>query len=196
MKLKRRNILIIAAVVLLLSLSLFIIYAGKLLVLDQKPVKSDVIIVLGGDSGKRVEQAAALYKAGYAPYMIVSGGELYHKTTQAGVMTEHAVELGVPRDVIIPEAHSESTYDNAAFTREIMQQKGFKSAIVVTSNYHMQRSKFIFQRVFKNSGVSLTYCSAREPRFDPDRWWSSNKSIMFTITEYIKFIGYALGKNI
>ncbi|GBF35585.1 membrane protein [Desulfocucumis palustris] len=196
MKFNRHKIFIPAAALLISALFLFVVFAGKLLVLDQKPVKSDVVIVLGGDSGERVERAAALYKAGYAPYMIVSGGELYHSITQAEVMAEHAEELGVPREALIPEARSESTYDNAAFSKEIILQRGFKSAIVVTSNYHMQRSRFIFQRVFKNSGVNLTYCSAREPRFDPDRWWSNNKSIMFTITEYIKFAGYVLGKNI
>lgn len=197
MKAKKRMVLLpLAGILLIIALLVFVFFAGRLLVLDEPPRKADVIVVLGGDSGERVRQASSLYRTGYAPYMIVSGGQLYGDITQAGVMKDHAVALGVPSDKIILENHAESTYDNAAFSRRIMENHGFSSALVVSSNYHMKRVKFIFQKAFKNSGITLTYCAAREPRFNPDRWWASNKSTMFTITEYIKFAGYALDKNI
>ncbi|KJS17693.1 MAG: hypothetical protein VR69_04005 [Peptococcaceae bacterium BRH_c4b] len=197
MREKKRMFILLAAGIVLIALgAVFTSFAGRLLVLDEPPRKADVIVVLGGDSGERVERAVSLYRAGYAPYMIVSGGQLYRNITQAGVMKDHAVSLGVPADKIILENRAESTYDNATFCKEIIDEHGFKSVMVVSSNYHMQRVKFIFRKVFKNSGTTLVYCAAQEPKFNPNRWWANNKSIMYTITEYIKFTGYALGRNI
>jgi uncharacterized SAM-binding protein YcdF (DUF218 family) len=193
---KRKAVLPAACITIIILLALIIIFAGRLLVLDEPPRKADVIVVLGGDSGERVEQAASLYRAGFAPYMLVTGGQLYRNISQAGVMKDHAVELGVPSDRIILENKAESTYDNAIYSKKIMEEHGFRSALVVSSNYHMQRVKFIFRKVFKNSGTTLIYCAAREPKFNPNRWWNNNKSVMYTITEYIKFLGYALGRNI
>lgn len=77
-----------------------------------------------------------------------------------------------------------------------MKQYGFNSGIVVSSDYHMQRVKLTYQRVFKDTDIRLIYCAAQDINFNPDRWWANNKSIMATINEYIKFIGYAFGRSI
>ena len=168
--------------------------AGRLLIVDQPPRKADVIVVLGGDTGSRTERAAELYRAGYAPYLIVSAGRIYHTTILADLMERHALERGVPREAIIAERRSESTYQNALFSREIIRARSFRSAIVVSSNYHMRRVKLTFDRVFRDTGVSLVYVAAPDPDFNPSRWWENNKSAMYTITEYIKLAGYILGR--
>ncbi|KKR38754.1 MAG: hypothetical protein UT71_C0008G0001, partial [Parcubacteria group bacterium GW2011_GWF2_40_10] len=52
------------------------------LVVQDKPEKSDVILVLAGDSnGERVDQAVKLYKEGYAPKILMSGGPIIWKLT-------------------------------------------------------------------------------------------------------------------
>lgn len=186
--------LIITGAVLALFVAVFF-SAGHLLVLDEPPQQADVIVVLAGDRGSRTAHGAALFHAGYAPYLIVSGGQTYHTTTSAVLMRDHAVELGVPAATVLPEDRADSTYENAVFTRELMEQHSFTSALVVSSNYHMRRVKFTFEREFRDSGIDLTYSAAADPDFDPARWWTNNKSIMYTFTEYVKFIGYALGWN-
>ncbi|UOR11323.1 YdcF family protein [Halobacillus amylolyticus] len=52
-----------------------------------------------------------------------------------------------------------STYENALYTEDIMQANNYKSAIVVTSNYHSLRSKFTFEKVYNND-ISLSYSFA------------------------------------
>lgn len=183
-------LLIVAAVLLVMIFS-----AGKFLTIDEKPQKSDVIIVLSGDNGDRTIQGVNLFGAGYAPNMIMSGGLVYHKIAMSELMLIHAVEMGVPADVIIAESHSESTYQNAIFTKDIMNRHGFKSAIIVSSDYHMRRVKLIFDRVYKDSGIVISYSSADDPLFEPNRWWANNKSIMYIINEYVKLVGDILGKN-
>jgi len=190
---RRNRILILIAAVLGLLLPAVTLAAGHLLVYDEEPQPADVIVILAGDRGTRTERGAELFHAGYAPRIIVSGGQIYHTTTQAGLMCAHAVELGVPAEAIIKEERADSTGENAVFVRELMERHGFDSALVVSSNYHMRRVKFIFDREFRDSGITLTYCAAADPHFDPARWWANNKSIMYTFTEYVKLIGYALG---
>ncbi|MFC3884791.1 YdcF family protein [Bacillus songklensis] len=181
--------------VIILLIGLVYFYAGKFLVIDEKAKKSDVIIVLSGDRGARIEQGVELYHQGYGKYIMISGGTVYDDVTIAQLMKDHAMKLGVPERAIVMEDKADSTYENAVFSRELVQKLKFRSAIVVSSNYHMRRVKMLFDREYKHGHVSLSYASAADPNFNPEHWWSSNKSLMTTITEYIKLAGYALGKN-
>jgi uncharacterized SAM-binding protein YcdF (DUF218 family) len=191
---KRRGGLFVALFFVILLVFAFV-NAGKFLVVDEKIQKSDAIIVLSGDKGERVEKAAELYHQGYGKYFVISGGIIYNDVTAAQLMKDHALQLGVPEKAIVLEDRADSTYENAEFTRQIIKSYPIHSAIVVSSDFHMKRVKMIFDRDFKASKIKLYYASAKDPHFDEMRWWSNNKSIMITITEYLKMTGYAVGKN-
>ena len=193
---KKLNIIKISTIIIIVAILTFLfLNAGNFLVTYDKPKNDDVIVVLSGDKGTRTQYAVTLYKQGYANKIILSGGIVYNKTTMAQLMAEQAVELGVPSENIILEDKADSTFDNAIFTRDILLKNDFRSAIIVTSDYHTRRSKMIFNNVFKGSNIKLTYCASAGEYFNKDKWWVSNKSAMIVINEYIKFIGYALGKN-
>lgn len=189
----KNNIIFVFLITIILCISLLAFYAGRLLVIDQPPNKADVIIVLAGDQGHRIEHGVSLYLAGYAPYMMISGGQVYHDITMAKLMADHAVQLGVPKDNIIFESSAENTYENALYTKELMKRYGFNSAIIVSSNYHMRRVKNTFQSEFKDISTILIYSAAEDPNYNPDKWWKNSDSIIHTITEYIKSITYAIG---
>ncbi|BBB90725.1 hypothetical protein MAMMFC1_01386 [Methylomusa anaerophila] len=173
-----------------------VIFAGRILTIDEQPRPADVIIILSGDHGARTEKGVELWRQGYAPYVMVSGGNIYHTTNIAELMAAHASELGVPKQSIVIEARAMSTFQNAIYSKALMEQHGFRSAIVVSSNYHMQRARLIFRKVFAGSGVQLAYCSVGDPEFAPNYWWTNNRSIMVVISEYVKLTGYALGRSL
>jgi len=157
---------------------------AKLLVIDHTPEKVDVLIALGGGS-ERERYAAELYRLGFAPGIIMSGcGKA------ARHMAKEAIRLGVKEQDIIIEEKSRSTYENALYSRDILSAQNFKSAIVVTSPYHMRRTKLVFERVFKNTGVKLLYCSTRDSGFNADGWCRSEKDRQVVRREYIKLIYY------
>ncbi|WP_261381316.1 YdcF family protein [Paenibacillus cremeus] len=189
----KKSVLSIA--VLLIVVIIIAAGAGRFLVVDEPPRQSDVIVVLSGDKGERTVKGVELFQKHFAPYLLFSGGIVYNHVTMAELMGKHAEGLGIPKDAILLEDKADSTYENATFTLDIMKKKGLTSAIVVSSNYHMKRVKFLFEREFKNSGITLTYVAATDEYFAPSKWWSNNKSIMITINEYIKFAGYLFGKN-
>ena len=55
-------------------------------------------------------------------------------------------QMGVPNDSIILENNATSTRESAFFTKELMIQQQFQSAIVVSSNFHMRRVKSNYQK--------------------------------------------------
>ncbi|MEK4850308.1 YdcF family protein [Paenibacillus sp. FSL H7-0756] len=175
----------------LLLIVLLLLCAGRFLPVSETPKQADVIIILSGGGG-RVEQGVKLYKEGYAPQLLLSNSE--ETTGSAGDMRETAHSLGIPESAILTEDAAESTYQNAQLTLPIMQQKGFKSAIVVSSDFHMRRVKFIFDYVYKKSGIELTYIGA-DSGYNAKAWWSDRYSRETTFNEYIKMIGNAFGYN-
>ena len=179
-KIIKKIILYLTALVALLPILLFL--GRPLLVVDEKPKKADVIIVLSGDSG-RLEKAAALYKEGYASYVMLS------RANGKGVNIQKAVELGIPEDRIIPEDKATSTYTNALYSKSLMEKYDFSSAIVVSSDYHMKRTKMTFESVFKDTDIDLTYVASQRSE---NAWFLDDKNIKYTLREYIKLLGYLM----
>ena len=163
----RSGKLILGIVLLVLVTGYFLRYSildayCSFLVVQDRLRKVDVIIVLGGASGERTLQAADLYKRGYAPFILVCGGKGVWKFSWGEVMRDLAVEQGVPRDAIITEDLSRTTLEDAINARMIAEEKGFTSAIVVSSPYHMRRVSLLFRKVFKGSGISLIFYPVQE----------------------------------
>lgn len=162
-------------------------FAGDLLDINQAPVPSNAIIVLGGGPPARVERAVALYDEGYGHYLIMSGGAVYNPwQTQAEHMRQQAVRLGVPERRILLENRSLTTYQNALYCLDVMRHHGMRSAIVVSSDFHMRRAWMDFSYVFAGSGIRLTFCSSRFKGFRPGLWWSTAVGWRLTIGEYAK----------
>ncbi|WP_419882929.1 YdcF family protein [Peribacillus sp. B-H-3] len=161
--------------------------AGNFLVVDEKPVKSDVVIVLSGDTN-RLEKGIELYKKGYASHLMFSNG-------RENNLYQGSRASGIPARSIILENHATSTSENALFTEKLMKQHGLKSAIVVSSNYHMRRVKYNYDKAFKKTGISLTYCSSGGSHYHPATWWLTSLNRKITYTEYIKLVGNYFGLN-
>lgn len=189
-----RILKITLAVIILLSIEILVVWqmAGRFLVVDQQPEKTDVIIVLSGELKPRMDLACELYAKGYAPYLLVSGSAT-ETVPGAKQMKDYAIKKGIPSEAIITEEFSESTYDNALYTHEIMGQHGLKSGIIISSECHMRRTKILFDRTYNGSGIHLIYCASESPDFDPQKWWISKKSTVLTFNEYAKLIGNSLG---
>ncbi len=138
--------------------------------LDTKPLqKSDVIIVLGAhvhDDGtltptlrSRMDAGIALWKAGYAPRIIVTGGAVTNPHVEADAMAAYAIAQGVPDGAIIREPRARSTRQNAAFSAKLMQQYGMQTAIITTSAFHTRRATLLFTR----AGVAVQAHAAEYP---------------------------------
>ena len=95
----------------------------------------------------------------------------------AELMEHDLIERGVPKDRIIRFAHdSDNTREEAQALSALVAEHNWHSVIVVTSNYHTRRSRYIFQRIFPAS-VNVRVASARDGEYDPEHWWEVRRSI-------------------
>ncbi len=161
--------------------------AGAHLIVEDPIEKSDVIIVLsGGREDERVRQGAELYRRGYAPWVLLSGGEKVQGRSVPDIQRHQALQNGVPESVLLFEKTSTSTAEQARFLRPMLEQRGFRRAIVVTSNFHTRRTRYLFRRVFTGSPVEPRIYPVHDDFFSPDRWWTRDWDSEQVVLEYIK----------
>jgi uncharacterized SAM-binding protein YcdF (DUF218 family) len=157
--------------------------AGSFLVFNELPRRADVIIVI--DGGASEELGIKYFHLGYAPCILF--------TRATDTIREQAIAEGVPTGRMILEDRADSTYENAAYSKTIMQQRGFKSALVVALNYHSRRTMLNFLKVFKNTGTDFTFSAAADPGFNPTSWWTSGSNIRHILREYCGIASFYLG---
>lgn len=165
------------------------------LVIESSPKPSDVIIVLGGEvKGERTKLAVKLFQKGMAKKIIFSDGtDLSWRLKAVDEMVALAQQLGVPKTAIVKEQASQSTYENALYTRKLMEQNGWSSAIIVTTNWHLRRTSFIFGKIYANSNIALCYAGAPDPYHSSfEQWWKDGEREQVILTEWAKLIVYWL----
>ena len=107
-----------------------------------------------GALARRTEHAVALWRAGVAPKIVLTGGNSASGGGSEGVVAaRHASSLGVPDDQIVVEDRSTSTEENALGARRLL---GPCRVLVVTDNYHALRCRLVFARHFPEVGVATT----------------------------------------
>jgi uncharacterized SAM-binding protein YcdF (DUF218 family) len=144
---------------------------------------SDVIIVLGAGLNddetpgyaltRRSLHAAELWKQGYAPNIICSGGQTGgHQRSEADGCHDILLSQGIPSEVIVLENQSHSTEENALYSRRFMEENNWSTAILVTDSFHILRSRIIFQ----SQGYTVT--------LSPVRWQEINN-----FSSYVTMLG-------
>lgn len=94
---------------------------------------------------RRVEAGVALWQAGVAPKLVVSGGVVTFPPAEGLVGTALAAELGVPEEALIAEVLATDTLDNA---RQVAQLGLGPRVVVVTDDVHLARALLCFGRFF------------------------------------------------
>jgi uncharacterized SAM-binding protein YcdF (DUF218 family) len=165
-------------------------FAGELWVVDEPSAPSDALIVLGDDNyaADRAFHAAELYREGVAPVVVASGRMLRRNVSLADVMEHDLESFGVPAKSVVKLSHSaQNTREEAFETARLIQARGWKRILVVTSNYHARRTRFIYGRVLP-SNVTLRVSGARDSEFDPARWWETRQGVKLLLTELAGYL--------
>lgn len=67
--------------------------------------------------------------------------------TESSFMREYAEFLGASPEDIIEERMSKSTYDNAVYSLQIMDENNWQTALLATSDFHTKRACRVFEKV-------------------------------------------------
>jgi uncharacterized SAM-binding protein YcdF (DUF218 family) len=154
-------------------------FAGESWIVDETLDHADAIIVLSDDNfyADRVTRAAELMREGQAPVVVASGRRLRPYAGIAELMQHDLIERGVPKEKIVVFPHdADSTLQEAEALKNLVLEKKWARVLIVTSNYHTRRARYIFRHVFPQ-GVEVAVVSARDGDFDPEQWWTKRKSL-------------------
>lgn len=165
-------------------LFLFVIYllrkpmlreTGRLLMVDETLAPADAIVVLGDDNyaGERARHAAKLYRERWAPRVVASGRYIRPYASVADLIQRDLVQNGVPAEhILAARSRVENTREEAFEMRRIIREQRWRRVIVVTSNFHTRRARYIFYRAL-DPGTELLISAAEDSGFPIQNWWES-----------------------
>jgi uncharacterized SAM-binding protein YcdF (DUF218 family) len=144
----------IAAILLLWAASLaFVIYAGARPVL--RP--ADAIVVLGAAqyNGRpspvfkaRLDHGITLYRQGYAPRLILTGGVGQRDTLSEGeVGRRYALDKGIPETAMLVEREGATSAASMTAAALLMREHNLTTALIVSDSYHMLRLELLARRL-------------------------------------------------
>lgn len=135
---------------------------------------SDLIFVPGNGYPQMAEEAARLWKAGMAPYVLPSGRYSIQSGKFMGVsekkeqydgdydtewmfLREVLIRNGVKEACILKEDRASYTYENAIYSRRLTDEIGLevKKGILCCKNYHARRCLLYYQLLFPRTEFSV-----------------------------------------
>ena len=133
--------------------------------LSAPPQPADAIVVFAGGVGEsgtagvgvqeRVARAVDLYRSGYAPAILFSSGYVF-TLREAEVMKAIAVANGVPPEAVLLEQAAANTYQNVTNTTRILDERGWRRILLVSSPYHMRRALLTWRKAAPQIAVTPT----------------------------------------
>ena len=145
-------------------------------------VEPDAVIVLTGGKG-RLSSALALFKEADAKFLFILG---VSKTAALESIFSQGELSGVKTENIVLDKASQTTYENALYAKDYLDERTVESVVLVTSNYHMKRALFIFESVLPANINIIPYAIGSE-NFQLNDWWLHPKSLKLAFAEYLKY---------
>jgi uncharacterized SAM-binding protein YcdF (DUF218 family) len=180
-------------------------FAGRYLVVEQPLEHADAIVVLAGARAERWLEAVDLYRAGWAPRIVLSRGRIEDAETrlvglgvrfpqEADLVRDAMLQMHVPPAAIamLPES-LDNTAQEAASTRRMAAASAWNRIIVITSKYHSRRASYAFAREFRRTPVRVLIRTTRYDASVPERWWTNRQDVRYVTSELQKLVVYRLG---
>lgn len=179
-----RSVLLTLAVLAVAFVGGFVWFVGTMATAETAPSRNaDGIVVLTG-AAARINDAMALLAEGRGKRLLISG---VNPTTRAQeisqLMPEHRRWFSCCVDL---DYTAVNTIGNAVETRRWVEAQGFRSLIVVTSNFHMPRA--MAELAHQLPGVTLVPYAVISERVRVDSWWTSQSTARLLFWEYVKYL--------
>lgn len=178
---------------------------------EHPPEKADVILIPGSRKIEHALHAAALYRAGYAPWVLPSGRfavsnghfkgvpERYQADYPDAYETEWAflravlMRHGVPESAILREDNATYTWENARFSRDVLVRLGIpcRTAILACHAFHARRALLYYQAAMPRT--RFVVCPAQTPGYARADWFLTDKGRRCVLGE-VERLGGQIGE--
>lgn len=122
----------------------------------EKIEKVDLAVVLGTTVHQdgslsfaleaRLARALELYREGWFPRILVSGGMGREGQQEAWAMKSYLQRWGVPAEAIWVDTEGNNTFLTAAHTAALMKKRGWQSVMVISQYFHLPRCQWALER--------------------------------------------------
>jgi uncharacterized SAM-binding protein YcdF (DUF218 family) len=162
----------------------FVGFLSQLHGTESKPARrAEGIVVLTGGSS-RVSDAMELLADGYGQRLLISG---VHPTNDASDISRSLSDnQSLLTCCVDLDRSAVNTRSNATETRRWVRERGFKSLIVVTSNYHMPRA--IVEMSHAMPDIALIPFAVVGDKWRDEPWWTSGATLRLLLSEYVKYV--------
>jgi uncharacterized SAM-binding protein YcdF (DUF218 family) len=143
---------------------------------------ADGIVVLTGGAS-RISDAIELLAAGHGKRLLISG---VNRNTTSDEITRLNPDYGRVVSCCVDFDRSLNTLGNAIETKHWVESRGFRSLIVVTSNYHMPRA--IAEIAHQLPDVALLPFPVIADKLHAEPWWTHGTTMKLMFSEYIKYV--------
>lgn len=126
----------------------------------------DAVVVLGGDHDGREQYGLQLAQEGYAPTLVLSNPYEDHDPVMTPLCGSGGRVDGI--EVLCERPEPATTRGEALFTERLAKERGWTKVIVISWQYHLPRSRFIFGNCF--GGETVMRAVPREYDYGPADW--------------------------
>jgi len=121
----------------------------------------------------RLDMTLELFRGGYFPTVLASGGTGKEGYDEALVMRDYLVSHGIPKERVITDSAGMTTFASARNTLQIVRQQKLNSVLVVSQYFHIPRVRMALKRF----GISEVY-SAHARFFELRDIYSSPRELL------------------
>ena len=193
MSINRKRLLVL--ILIILSLSGLILSAPYYLLYSSPYKKADAIVVLlGPDFNARQKEAYDLINERMADYLIIPAYNKTYRVFDKGVieyLPDNFPQLKtMKKNVDAPPYFYEDTHWEIIKAKKVMSHYGLRSAIFVSSPYHMRRIKIIVIRVFENNDYEFYFIPTHYEQTPAVFWELSSADWKKVAREYGKILWF------
>jgi len=199
---RARYVLLGLAGAVLVAALLAALFVGRWLVVEDPLQKAQAIAVLTGGMPVRALEAAQLYRAGYAPRILLTHpAEPGASMAALGIAypgedaynAEILVRQGVPKEAIqVLDPPIRDTADEIAAISRFLPAESAPTVIIVTSKAHTRRVRLLWRRLPQTRMRALVHAASDDP-FNPRRWWASTGDALDVVREVLGILNVWAG---
>jgi len=183
----RRRVGILAIVLLAVLFAVFAADAGRMLVVDA-PQRSDVILVLAGETDRRPARAMELLEQGYGRRVVIDvpAAEKIYGSSEIQIAEKYVQNLRQAASVSVCPIAGLSTRDEAHEAEKCLAREDGSRILIVTSEFHTRRALGIFRH--EVHGKFFSVAAAHDDTQFGTRWWTHRQWAKTCVDEWLRLV--------
>ena len=154
---------------------------GKWMDVTEKPVKSDIIVCLGGGTIDRVKKSIKLFNEGYAQkkLFLLLGESWYNQPY---------IKKNYPKLPIVINERPKNTVEEIRFIRKFMGKHNCKIALIVTDPPHSRRVTLLNSLASAGDHKALDFhiVGSGVKWWNREHYWSNERARRTAVREFLK----------